>query len=214
MNLIRKWRCPHSNVQAIDPEEAKRHGGRQLFCNDCLRLLDGPGLIGRLRSSEVDQLVLAEMGVLTEPTKGPIMSEQDEYAPTVEEAREAYTDAMCDTTDPTAVAPNELDDWFRKIGTQLSDEDYERGMALITAEQDRADRAEAKLLTENTYVSSRKLESLPNGSRIRFEGGVNTWIKQEGKWIVPNGGIRFSAKGLVNFTGGRRFSIFIREAGD
>lgn len=66
MKLLRKWRCPHSNVQGIYGDEINHSHGRRLFCMDCGRLLDGPVLIARLRHREVDLLILADLGVLTE----------------------------------------------------------------------------------------------------------------------------------------------------
>ena len=65
----------------------------------------------------------------------------------------------------------------------------------------------AILNKQKQYKSARKLESLPDGSKVEFVGGVNRWEKEAGRWIVRGYGIPFSAQSLVNFTGGRPFVV-------
>lgn len=52
MNLLRKWRCPHSNLSGIYGDEINLAGGYRLWCKDCHRLLDGPAKLLAMREGE------------------------------------------------------------------------------------------------------------------------------------------------------------------
>lgn len=57
MNLLKKWRCPHSNVKELHGKDIRitRFGGLTVYrlaCHDCGSLLRGPLIIAKLREDE------------------------------------------------------------------------------------------------------------------------------------------------------------------
>lgn len=52
MGILKRLRCPHSNLRGIYGDEIIMAGYRRLRCLDCRAYLDGPVILARLRDVE------------------------------------------------------------------------------------------------------------------------------------------------------------------
>ena len=53
MGLLKRLRCPHSNLVGIFGDNINAAGGKRLRCLSCGSFLDGPVILAEIRKEEV-----------------------------------------------------------------------------------------------------------------------------------------------------------------